>query len=109
MKLPLHGFEPVISSFRQIILAFAMLLAVALQTHSTWAQTAEQPVAAASSGIVAEQRPLIDDLKKQISGYQQKFKDKADADAALADLRLDSGSDGKKASRDRRIISSSID
>lgn len=96
MKLSLHGFEPVISSFRQIILAFAMFLAVALQTHSTWAQTAEQPVAAASSGIVAEQRPLIDDLKKQISGYQQKFKDKADADAALADLRLDLEATAKK-------------
>lgn len=60
---------------------------------SAQAPAQPQPV---QSGIVAEQRPVIDNLKKQIASYQQKFKDKADADAALADLRLELEGTAKK-------------
>ncbi|MGH6860554.1 MAG: mechanosensitive ion channel family protein [Phyllobacterium sp.] len=76
-------------------MALFVLLVLALPQSVAWAQAPGQS-APVASGIVAEQRPAIDNLKKQISGYQQKFKEKADADAALADLRLELEGTAKK-------------
>nr|WP_246709336.1 mechanosensitive ion channel domain-containing protein [Phyllobacterium endophyticum] len=53
--------------------------------------TAQPPV----TGIVAEQRPVIDAVKKQIADYAQQL-EKADTDAALADLRLNLEATAKK-------------
>ncbi|SDN98235.1 mechanosensitive ion channel family protein [Phyllobacterium sp. OV277] len=114
-----------ISSFlRQILLTIAAVLFLAAPVQLALAQTptpaspapapvtttpaapapaavapapvAEAPAPAVPSSIVSEQRPVIDALKKQIAAYEQKFKQKADADAALANLRLDLEGSAKK-------------
>jgi potassium efflux system protein len=78
--------------FRQFILTIVTILFWAVPLNIADAQT---PAPAPISGIVAEQRPAIDALKKQIADYGQKM-DKADTDAALADLRLNLEATGKK-------------
>jgi small-conductance mechanosensitive channel len=85
----------VIPSFvRQIFLAISTILFVAGSLNPAAAQapaTAQPPV----TGIVAEQRPVIDAVKKQIADYAQQL-EKADTDAALADLRLNLEATAKK-------------
>ncbi|MCX8279514.1 mechanosensitive ion channel family protein [Phyllobacterium sp. 0TCS1.6C] len=86
-----------IFNIRQMIrrlVGIMILLGLCCVAPASFAQPAEQPQV--SSTIVAEQRPVIDALKQQIEGYQQKFQDKADADAALADLRLELEETAKK-------------
>jgi len=78
--------------FRQFILTIVAVLFWAVPLNIAAAQT---PAPAAVSSIVAEQRPAIDTLKKQIADYQQKM-DKADTDAALADIRLNLEGTAKK-------------
>ena len=81
---------------RQILLTIAAVLILAAPVRMAAAQTpAPGQVQAPVSGIVAEQRPAIDALKKQIADYEQK-KDQADTDAALADLRLNLEGTAKK-------------
>jgi large-conductance mechanosensitive channel len=62
MKLSLHGFGPVISSVRQIIIAFTLFFVVMASAQMALAQAPEPAAAPAASGIVAEQRPVIDNL-----------------------------------------------
>ena len=80
------------SCVRQILLAISTVLILAGAVNSTAAQT---PAPAAATGIVAEQRPAIDAVKKQIADYAQQM-EKADTDAALADLRLNLEASAKK-------------
>jgi potassium-dependent mechanosensitive channel len=85
----------VISRFlRQILLTIVAVMILAGPVQMAAAQT-PAPDPASVSGIVAEQRPAIDALKKQISDYRQQ-KEKADTDAALADLRLNLEATAKK-------------
>ncbi|MBB3234756.1 mechanosensitive ion channel family protein [Phyllobacterium endophyticum] len=82
------------SFVRQIFLAISTILFVAGTLNPAAAQapaTAQPPV----TGIVAEQRPVIDAVKKQIADYAQQL-EKADTDAALADLRLNLEATAKK-------------
>nr|WP_246664005.1 mechanosensitive ion channel family protein [Phyllobacterium sp. SYP-B3895] len=70
-----------------------MLLAAVVPYAS--AQQAPDAVPDVESAVVAEQRPAIDAVKKQISNYDQQ-KLKADTDATLADLRLNLEGTSKK-------------
>lgn len=79
---------------RQIFLTIFTVVFLGIPVQMAAAQApapADQPVA----GIVTEQRPAIDALKKQIAEYGQQ-KEKADTDAALADLRLNLEATAKK-------------
>ncbi|WP_271899471.1 mechanosensitive ion channel family protein [Candidatus Phyllobacterium onerii] len=82
------------SFVRQILLAISTVLILAGAVNSTAAQT-PAPAQALATGIVAEQRPAIDAVKKQIADYVQQM-EKADTDAALADLRLNLEASAKK-------------
>jgi small-conductance mechanosensitive channel len=94
-KLFITGFDPVIPSFvRQIFLAISTILFVAGTLNPAAAQ-APAPAQPPVTGIVAEQRPVIDAVKKQIADYAQQL-EKADTDAALADLRLNLEATAKK-------------
>ncbi|TDQ35013.1 mechanosensitive ion channel domain-containing protein [Phyllobacterium brassicacearum] len=79
---------------RQISLTIVALVLLAVSLQMAAAQ-APAPVQAPVAGIVADQRPAIDALKKQIADFAQK-KEKADSDAALADLRLNLEATAKK-------------
>ena len=81
-----------IRQFVSMIVA-VMLLAAVVPYAS--AQQAPDAVPDVESAVVAEQRPAIDAVKKQISNYDQQ-KLKADTDATLADLRLNLEGTSKK-------------
>lgn len=81
--------------FRQFILTIAAVLFWAVPLDIAAAQAQSPAAPATVSSIVGEQRPAIDALKKQIADYQQKM-EKADTDAALADLRLNLEATAKK-------------
>ncbi|CAN7468423.1 mechanosensitive ion channel family protein [Phyllobacterium sp. LjRoot231] len=82
------------SFVRQIFLAISTVLILACAVSQAAAQT-PAPAQAPVTGIVAEQRPVIDAVKKQIADYAEQMK-KADTDAALADLRLNLEATAKK-------------
>ena len=92
-----HGCETLISrALRQLATMIVAVLLLAAIPNAVGAQQAPAPVQDdLVSGIVAEQRPSIDALKKQIANLDQQ-KQKADTDAALAELRLNLEATSKK-------------